>query len=304
METTVLEAFKNKTGCDIQSFLTDFVGFCDTYYPILVSYYEGQQVETEDAFLRLDNLLKRASEIEPLFDLKASGMNTIEYWELLDQFTDAQTKLWTINNTSKWLRSAIIGRYSPVVAVDRVLGSKESFEQVVGSLGANNRDDDWFNLAKNNFVTEEDYDALEGGGIFKINIRQSGNSTVWNIVDNPDGKKILGKDINKSFKIKNGDLDTVEFDEAVLQAFDTNMHCLKGAIPEIPSYGITNEAIGVSHKALQYPIIFRNILEMFSLDSRFTELTLLDIWHKEDCVFLKIQAKVITNNSLVTNVEI
>lgn len=304
MQGTVLETFKKQTGCDIQSFLTDFVEFCNTYYPIIVSYYEGQDVKVEGAFAKLDNLMKRAGEIEPLFDLKASGMNNIEYWELLDQFTECQTKLLTINNSSKWLRSAILGRYSPVVAVNRVLGTKESFEQVSASLGSDNRDDDWIDIAKKNLVTEEDYTALDGGGIFKINIRDVGGNPIWNIVDNPDSKKILGKDINKSFKIRNGDLATVEYDDAVLQAFDTVMNARKGSIPEFPSYGITDETIGVSFQALQYPVLFRNLLDMFGLDARFTELTLLDLYREQDSIFMKVQVRLVTNDTLVTNIEI
>lgn len=304
METTVLEFFKKQTGCDIQKFLSDFVEFCNSYYPIIVSYYEGSGVDVKDAFERLDDLMMRAEEIEPLFDLKASTMKNIEYWELLDQFTDCQTKLWTINNSSRWLRSSIIGRYSGAVAVNRVLGSKESFEQVAGSLGSDNRDDDWIAIARNNLVEEEDYTALDGGGMFKINIRQAGGQPVFNIVDNPDSRKILGKDINKALKIRNGDLDSVEYDDAVLQAFDTMLNCIKGSIPELPTYGMTDEAIGVSHQALQYPVIFRNLIDMFSLDARFTELTLLDLWRDQDSVFLKVQARLVTNNTLITNIEI
>ena len=304
MEGTVLEVFKKQTGCDIQSFFTDFVDFCNTYYPVIVSYYEGKDVSVDGAFSRLDDLIKRASEIEPLFDLKASGMNNIEYWELLDQFTDCQMKLLTIDNSSKWLRSAIIGRYGSVVAIDRVLGTKESFEQVSGSLGSDNRDDDWFNIAKKNLVEEEDYTALDGGGIFKINIREFGGTPILNIVDNPDSKKILGKDINKSFVIRGGDLDTVEYDDAVLQAFDTVMNARKGSIPEFPSYGITDETIGVSFRALQYPVLFRNLLDMFGLDARFTELTLLDLYREQDSVFMKVQVRLVTNDTMVTNIEI
>lgn len=299
-----ITTFKELTGYNIQSYFESFVLFCNSYYPLIVGYYTGQQVDVKDAFGRLDALLKQSDEIEPLFTLKSNGFSTIDAWELLDFFTECQTKLWTINNSSRWLRSAIIGRYGSNVAVQRVLKTRETFEDVALELGSNQPQDDWFNIAKNNYVEEEDYNANTGGGMFKINIREEGNFDIPNIIDNLTSEKILGRDIDVEFKFEGNDLKTVDYELAVRQALNTMIHCLKGTIPEFPEYGLPNDLIGGSANAIQYPTIFRHLLNMFQRDARWVEVNLIDLYRKEDNLFMKVNAKTVTNNFLVTNIQI
>lgn len=300
-----LDKFKKQTGYDIQSYFESFVLFCNSYYPLIVAYYTGESdVDIDDSFGRLDKLISQTKEIEPLFTLKASGLSGVDFWELLDTFTECQTKLWTIDNSSRWLRSSIIGRYGSNVVIQRVLKTRETFENVVSQLGSNNPQDDWVDIAQNNLIEEEDYSANDGGGMFKINIREYGDFNIPNIVDNLDSEKILGKDIDKNFRFENNDLVTLKYQDAVKQALDTIIHTLKGSIPEFPNYGISNEIIGSSVNAIQYPSLFKNLINMFQRDFRWVSVNLLDLYREEDSIFMKIQAKTVTNNFLVTNIQI
>ena len=191
-----LETFKKQTGYDIQSFFESFALFANSYYPLIVAYYTGQDdIDIGDSFGRLDTLLKQSREIEPLFTLKATGLARVDSWELLDMFTECQTKLWTIDNS-------------------------------------------------------------------------------------------------------------LEYEAAIGQALDTIINSLKGSIPEFPDYGLPNEAIGSSVNAIQYPSLFKHLVNMFQRDARWVEVNLLDLYRKEDAIFMKIQAKTVTNNFLVTNIQI
>ena len=78
-----MEIFKDITGYDIKSYFEDFVLLCNTYYPNIVGYYMGQNIDVRDSFGRLDALLKQSEAIEPLFYLKASGFSTLDSWEFL-----------------------------------------------------------------------------------------------------------------------------------------------------------------------------------------------------------------------------
>lgn len=305
-DINILTVFKNATGGDIKFFLEDFALFCNQYYASIVDYYQGNVDSTVvgEAFNMLDDLIKRTRTLEPLFTLKASSFTNLDVWELLDVFTECQTKLWTIDNSSKWLRSAIIGRYGNNIALNRMLKTRENFESVASSLGSNDPQNEWVNIARNNSVEEESYTANEGGGMFKINLKQSGTFEISNIVDTLDTKNILGKDIDKEFGIEDNDIKTVEYDKAILQSLDTITKALKGCIPEFPNYGIPNDAIGSSANALNYPSLFRHVMNMFQRDARWSEVTLLDLYRKEDNVFMKIQAKTVTNNFLTTNIQI
>lgn len=300
-----IQKFKQLTGYNIQAFFEDFALFCNSYYPLIVGYYTGAtNVSVDDSFGRLETLMKQAQEIEPLFTLKANSLTGIGAWELLDTFTDCQTKLWTINNSSRWLRSAIIGKFSNNIALNRVLKSRENFEIVATELGSNDPQNAWFDIAKNNFVEEEDYDANNEGGMFKINIKQSGNYDIPNIVDNLSSEKILGRDMDVDFRFENNDIATVDYELAVRQAFNTILHCVKGAIPEFNDYGIPNDIPGSSVNAVQYPVLFKHIMNMFQRDARWVQVNLIDVYRKEDNIFMKINAKTVTNNFLETNIQI
>lgn len=304
MTLKALEIFKEQTGADIGSFLENFVLFCNNYYHYIVSYYQGEDVpEIGGVFAALDSLLDTSTQIEPLFTLKSNVLNGLDMWELLDMFSDCQTKLWTINNSSRWLRSAIIGRYGSNTVVKRYLRTGETFEKVSQDLGFSEPQDDWFGIARNNFIEEEQY-STEDGVMFKINIRTTGNHDIDNIVDNLQGDNILGKDVDKNLRFENGDLAVVEYDAAIRQALDTILHCVRGAIPEFPTYGLPSDCYGVSKNALQYPSIFKSIVNMIQRDGRWKSVELLDLSLKDDNLMMKIRATTVANNQLITNVEV
>ena len=197
-----------------------------------------------------------------------------------------------------------MGRCGNNIGLDRVLKTRETFEDVANDLGLSDPQDSWVGIAKNNYIEEEDYTANDGGGMFKINIKQSGNFDIPNIVDNLSTQKILGKDISVEFGFVDNDLLTVEFDAAILQAYNTIISSLKGCIPEFPEYGLPNDMIGSSVNAIQYPSIFKHLLNMFQRDARWTEVNLLDLYRMDDNLFMKISAKTVTNNYLETNIQI
>lgn len=304
MNTRVFERFQAITGYDIKSYLENFVLFCRNSFSTIVQYYNGKTVDTKKVFSELDYLILQSETIESLFSLKANQMDTIDYWELLDVFTNSQTKLWTINNSSKWFRSAIIGRYGDNTVVQRTLKSRETFENVTESLGVSESDDSWVDIARPNQIEEEDYTPDDGSPMFKINIKTGGVSPIDNIVDSLSDKSILGKDIDKKFAFGGNDLVTVEYDDAVRQALDTILNSIQGSIPEFPEYGFADRAIGVSMKALSYPTIIKNMMDMFSRDGRWDEVNILDLYVKGDNVFCKISARTVVNNYIVTNVQI
>ena len=43
---------------------------------------------------------------------------------------------------------------------------------------------------------------------------------------------------------------------------------------------------------------------MFSRDARWVEVNLIDLFREEDNLFIKINAKTVTNNFLVTNIQL
>ena len=295
------EKFNQITGYDIKSFFKSFVDFSNTYYPSIVSFYQGGIVNA-DAFKTLDNLIASANVIEPLFSLHSDTLDDISMWDILDDFTEIQTKLETIKNSDRWLRSSSIGRDN-TIQISRKLRSGEDFETVSLEKDPEN---DWRNIVTPQYIEEEDYDDIDGmRNTFYINMRNTGSNEVSTVIDTLIGDKILGKDISVKFSFdETSDLITVNGHDAMIQALNIIASSLTGSIPEFPDYGISNEFIGTTVNAIQYPSIFKSVMNMFQRDSRWESVELLDLRIKEDNVFLTVKAKAITNQEYLTNITV
>ena len=303
METTSAEKYYNITKIDIQQFFQDTVDFINEGYPSILSYYEGGDLPA-DSFKVLDDLLVRAESIDAAFFNFSDQMKTLDMWDLLDTFEDSWGQLLTINNTSKWMRSSRVGRYDGKFYLERALKDFENFEQVASSVGSNDPQNDWEEIAVSNFIIEEDYSPRSGGPIFKISLSSSANFGIQTVVDSLVGERILGKDVDKRFYFANNDLSIVEYKDAINQTIDTIMNTLKGDIPEFPEDGVSNEFIGTNVSAIQYPTLFRNLSTMFAKDDRFIEVNLLSLSRKDDYIIMKIKIKTINSDSYITNISV
>ena len=309
---TALDRFYKVTGYNITDFFETAEYFINTRYPLIIDFYNGGDYP-ENAFSQLNALLKECEKIEPLFELKKNTMDNMDSWELMEVFSDVQGKLFTIANSSRWQRSSRLGTYDSTINVNQLLKTYQTFEHVANSFSLENPQNDWMEIAKKNEFLETDYSPIESKGLFTMPINNAGNSQIDNVVDNlalvkqDDGSYLslsMGKDINKVFSFKDGDVDTVQFQAALIQAFDTILKTQKGGIPEFPTYGLPNDMVGTTVNAMQYPIIFKAISNMFQYDSRFKEVQILDIYRKEDNVFMKIEARSVTNESLVNIIQL
>lgn len=296
------ERFQELTGYDIKSFFEDFVSFVNDDYPSIIDYYNGGTL-VADSFLRLMELSKEANTIEPLFALHSNVLDDISMWDILDDFTEVQTKIATIKSSSRWLRSATNGRDN-TVQMNRALKSGENFEDVSQSIKDVTPQDDWMNITIPQYIEEEDYSFQDGSGIFYINLKNTGNVAVDTVVDALVDENILGRDIHIDFEFVDDDLKTVTKEDAIKQALNIILNALKGCIPEFPEYGLSNEFIGTTVNAIQYPVIFKDLMNMFQRDSRWSSVELLDVYTEEDAVFLKIQAETVTKTDYLANVPI
>lgn len=297
------EKFYNVTGYDIKSYFQKFVDFCTNDYPLIVDYYSNGGEMNKDSFLRLVELVRESETIEPLFILHENTLDDISMWEILDNFTETQTKLSTIKSSARWLRSSSLDRNN-TLQMEKTLRTGERFEDVARQLNSSNPEDDWMNITIPQYIEETDYSFSDGGNKFYINLKNAGNNYLDTVVDVLVGDNILGRDIDVNFVFENDDLKIVIGDDAIRQALDTILSSQKGAIPEFNDYGIANEFIGTTVNAIQYPSIFKDVMNMFQRDSRWDSVELIDVKREEDAVFLSLQCKTVTKKDYLVNVPI
>lgn len=294
--------FKEITGYDIEVFFNDYIDFVSKYYQSLVDYYKGGELVAE-SFNSLNSLIEEANKIEPLFELHQNRFDTIDFWEILDSFTEIQVKLSTCKNMQKWTKSSRLNQFDTNISFDRGLKQFETFEAVAQSVGSNDPDTDWANISIDNLITEEDY-STDGGKIFQVKLQNNANFDLPNIVDSLRGTNVYGKDIVKKFEFIDNDLKVIEGNDCIIQSLDTKLGLIKGSIPEFQDMGLDPQSTSTNVNSIQYPTIFRNLLNLFQNDGRWNEVTLLDLYRDEDAIFMKLSLKTILKDSYTTNLKI
>ena len=301
METAYAK-FKNITGYDIKQFFQNYVDFCNNYYAYIVDYYQGGELNAE-SFYQLDKMIAQINIVEPMFQLHENKLDDISMWEILDNFSEVETKILTIKNSDRWLRSATLGRQN-TLQLDKQLRTGETFENVAEEIAMTDPEDDWTSITIPQYIIEEDYEAGQGSNTFAVNLRNVGVNYVDNVVDTLVGENVLGKDIDTEFEFKDDDLKVKKFGTSMEQALKIILEALKGCIPEFKDYGLPSDFIGQTTNAIQYPVIFKALMNMFQRDNRWASAELLDLVKKEDSVFMKVKATTVTREDFVINVPI
>lgn len=296
------EKFLSVTGYNIKDFFQSYVDFCSEYYPYIVDYYQGGEINA-DSFYELDKLIAQINIIEPLFQLHENKLNDISMWELLESFSEIVTKLTTIKNSDRWLRSASVGRTN-TLQLEKQLRTGETFETVSEQLELENPEDDWVDIVVPQYIIEEDYITGQGSNTFSVNLKNVGINYVDNVVDTLVDENILGKDLSTEFVFENEDLKIIKFQKSMEQALQIILEAVKGCIPEFTDYGLPSDFIGQTTNAIQYPIIFKSLMNMFQRDNRWASAELIDLKKVEDSIFMKVRATTVTKEDFLINVPI
>lgn len=296
------EKFLSVTGYNIKDFFQSYVDFCSEYYPYIVDYYQGGEINA-DSFYELDKLIAQINIIEPLFQLHENKLDDISMWELLESFSEIVTKLATIKNSDRWLRSASVGRTN-TLQLEKQLRTGETFETVSEQLELENPEDDWVDIVVPQYIIEEDYITGQGSNTFSVNLKNVGINYVDNVVDTLVDENILGKDLSTEFVFENEDLKIIKFQKSMEQALQIILEAVKGCIPEFTDYGLPSDFIGQTTNAIQYPIIFKSLMNMFQRDNRWASAELIDLKKVEDSIFMKVRATTVTKEDFLINVPI
>lgn len=296
------EKFLSVTGYNIKDFFQSYVDFCSEYYPYIVDYYQGGEINA-NSFYELDKLIAQINIIEPLFQLHENKLDDISMWELLESFSEIVTKLTTIKNSDRWLRSASVGRTN-TLQLEKQLRTGETFETVSEQLELENPEDDWVDIVVPQYIIEEDYITGQGSNTFSVNLKNVGINYVDNVVDTLVDENILGKDLSTEFVFENEDLKIIKFQKSMEQALQIILEAVKGCIPEFTDYGLPSDFIGQTTNAIQYPIIFKSLMNMFQRDNRWASAELIDLKKVEDSIFMKVRATTVTKEDFLINVPI
>jgi hypothetical protein len=284
----ILQEFYEKTGYPISTFIANFVNFIDNDYPKVVSYFSGENPTANAvAFNNLNSLLIENNKLFETVSLNSNVLNNYKWWVLIEEIENIDTRLSTIQNTSKWLRSSITQVNFTPTSVGVILQQQQTLEQLSRNVAnIKNWNDDWAQIAQQNGLEEEMY-TTEGGNYLLISPQGSNNIVLRTVVDNIVGDKILGIDLNKKIQFENNDLQVLSPRDTFIQTVQILSQLKLGDNPDYPQIGLNKKFIvGTNRNALSYPTIIRQMGESFSTDDTIKSFSIDNIRRESDALYL------------------
>lgn len=290
----VFDEFKKITGFNIEDFFRMFTDFITNNSQNIIDYYSGfVEVLDRDSFGIYEDLVKEADFVVNLFDLNYERFKTVDFWELMEFADDIRIKLSTIGNFSKFARSSVKrASFTGDVTVQFATNDNETIEELMSRVGSTDRDNDWIEVAVRNNLEQEDY-TLDGGTVLNINFKNNSRFFIEGIIDNPEGDKIKGLDIDKRIQFVDDDLKILSYNETLDQSLNILINLRKNDNPEFPQNGIDPSlVVGVSIKSLSLPSIVRQIYQTFSTDDIIDKLQITKADFESDNVNINMNISI------------
>lgn len=244
------------------------------------------------------SLVIESEKIENLISLSSNSLSqTTEFWDLVDNLSIIKTKLETIGNLSKWMRSSYVYGYEFQSKYKYILKQNQTLEQLSSELGSDNSNEDWVKTAIDNGLTELDYDS-SGGVVLDVSNTDNRLLNVTSVVDVMVGDNILGKDLPIKIEITEDDIASLGTEDTMMQSADICLSATKGSVPEKPSLGIPKQLIGSPVNALRMSSLIREVNNNFRTDDSFKSIEMTDSKIDQDAAFYDFKIVSRLNNEI------
>jgi hypothetical protein len=285
---TATDIFYRITNYDIFKFFNNVFDFINNKNSVIIDYYSGKGLIDKSAFNELDYYLNEANHIDNLIKINSNIISTdMNMWDMVEIFENIKTKLQTIKNTPKWLRSSFSKDYEKDENIDYTLKQNMTLENVTKELGYSQFNDEWFQLAIKNSLMESDYD-LKGGNKFKVTIKSQVFTDVTSVVDVITGENVLGKDILNEVVIEDNDIKSLTPKATFYQSCYVLALLRKNQNNQFPEHGIIVFE-GTNKKTANLSIIEQNIVNNFRNDDTIKNIEILDSYIEENKIIFKVK---------------
>ncbi len=302
-----IQEFKELTDFNVNLFLVNSSDFFEKDHPNIINWYKGVTDEpNSQSFKNLFTMLIESSkclstfsEIKSNFDLK------FYHFELLEELENIHTQLTKCLWLSKLLRSTRTqNSWKSKIELDYVMKKYDTLEKVQRKqINFVNFDNDWWELALRNDLSEKDYD-VSGGKILKLPVNFKAGQFLKSVVDNPIGEKMYGREINRKLTFIDDDLDTLSYNDTVKQSLEVFLETRLGSIPEFPKIGYNESLItGSNRGTISLPILQRQLLNIFRTDDSFTSYKITRIEWIQDSFFLDFEINTVRGESLSKTIK-
>lgn len=302
-----IEKFQELTGFKLNEFLLRVDFFFRRQQQDIVSWYEGVSSKpNSESFKCMNILLSESDKVLNLFKANQNVLNNFSYWELLDNLENIKIKLKTTSNLSKILRSTRTKNdFSTTLTSQYTMSKHETLENVSRKvLGSDSYNNEWWQIAINNDLSEENYDS-EGGTDLQLSTKYNPGEFLESVVDNPIGEKMYGRDFNRKLTFTDNDLESLSYQETILQSLDIFMELKKGTVPENMDIGFDETLIvGTNRGVYQFSKFQQQFLDIFNTDDSFRSLRIKKLEFIEDSSNIEFEVNTILGETKDKTIQI
>lgn len=283
MIADIANEFQNITKFELQSYFTDYGEFLQNDYGDIYAYYSGSSESINAEKIKtLQDLMSRSNDLIRTFQTFAGKLGNVGYWELQQYCQDLNDTLERISKLPKYCRTAKTCRgYKPYIQVSEDIGGMKTIQDLAQQLGNNMSE---YELILNNDLEEADYEINELSQI-KALVPNNTDVVVETILEQPIGKRIYGKDIDRNISFTENDLTTVKYENNVEQKSDVLMELQKGDVPEMPNFG-KNIISGSTYASYNYSALATDLKDVFLQDDLFENVDITDVKYKDGDIYV------------------
>jgi hypothetical protein len=302
-----IDEFEELSDFDLSRYLIKVERFFTINHPKIINWYKGvTDVPDSESFKNLFIMLHESTkclskfvEIKNRFNLK------FYHFELLEKIEIVNTQLVKCLWLSKLLRSTrSANSYKSKLEVDYVMKRYETLESVQkDQIQFANFDNDWWTLAIKNDLSESDYDN-KGGQNLKLPLNFKAGQFLTSVVDNPVGEKLYGRDIKRKLTFADDDLETLNYNDTVLQSLDVFLETRLSTVPEFPKLGYNESLVTGSTKGTaSISVLRRQLLNIFNTDDSFDDFKITKLEFDKDALIFDFEINTVRGVSISKTIK-
>ena len=298
----LINEFQSVTKFNLVKYFEDYSDFMSKDFAYLSSYYAGAISSVDVKILTNFNNLKSSGKILlQQFINFSSKLSNCGFCELQQYCQDLYDTLERIEKLPKYNRVAKSVRgYQPYVQVDGEIGGMKTVEDLASEMDSSGVSE--LSLILENDLSEDDWE-IDKLSYIQSQVNNQTDVVVDTILEEPIGKMVYGRDMNRKITIKDNDIDVVKYENNVEQKCDILLTLNRGDIPEIPSLG-KNIQFGKNNNNYSYAELVKDLRSVFMQDPLFESINVESVDDIEGDLNVKCAIKTKYSYKTVKSIKI
>jgi len=306
LDENILQQFKETTQKDLAFFLEEVLLFVKSDRIAIVNYYNGVSSKiSSTSFKRFNELQAELSSFFEVYQLHSNTFNNSRWWDVLGLLEEIDSMFSSLRNIHRWSRSSLTKfGYDPNMQINYTLTENQTLERVSQDiLSQPDPNNQWYNIAISNDLTEEEY-TIHGGTEIQLSYpRINRGIALKSVVDIIVGKKVYGIDLHQKLTYVTDidaftDLHLLSHDDTVLQTVNILTLLKKNSNPDFPNDGLQSSVVvGGNRALLNFPVIIRQLKQTFSTDDSLKNLMVDNIAYDQDNLLISYEVQTRLNET-------